>query len=260
MPLSIGKALAAVKQGMLTMSECGELLHASEGKSSNFNPMSGHALQHSAMVSPDSGGFRPLLDKFHDRGMLSSTGQRNFNAKAPAVDGVNQWGKAVKVPGFGEVTEVLTGSSHSQFTDDQQASMLLLLSLKSKAGLKALEALVADPSDSLTITLGAPKGTQFNERQTSITATKATWTQSKDKQSFDLKMGKPTDAELNSTSNFVLINRKDVGSVVAIIRADGLGSDARLHIQTFYPQIDPMRDGASSVESTKYPALDQSFL
>lgn len=260
MPLKIGKALDAVRQSMLTMSECGELLQASEGKSSNFNPVSGHALQHSAMVSPDAGSFRPLLDKFHDRGMLSSTGQRNFNAKAPAIDGVNQWGKAVKVPGFGEITEVLTGASHSQFTDDQQAAMLLLLALKSKAGLKALEALNADPSDSLTITLGAPRGTQFNERMTSITAAKTSWSQSKDKTSFELKTGKPTAAELNSTSNFVLINRKDIGSVVAIIRADGLGADARLHIQTFYPQIDPMRDGASSLESTKYPALDQSFL
>ncbi|MFO0095201.1 MAG: hypothetical protein ACK54K_12955 [Gemmatimonadaceae bacterium] len=260
MPLTIGKALDAVKNGMLTMSECSDLLTASEGKSSNFNTVHGHALQHSAMTAPDSVGFRPLHDKFHDRGLLSSTGQRNFNAKAPAIDGVNQWGKTVKVPGPGYITEVLTGANHTQFTDDQQAAMLLLLCLKSKAGVRALTALVDDPTDSVTVTISAPKGMEYNERATSLTAVKTTWSPNKDKASFDLKSGKPTVAELNSTSNFVLINRKDIGSVAAILRADGLGAGSRLHIQTFYPQSDPMSDGASSLESTKYPALDLTYL
>jgi hypothetical protein len=257
--LSLAKALASARGGTLTIAECLDVLRESEGKTSNANPaVGGHALQHSAMETGSSTGFRRIDDKYHDRGPLQASGQRNFKAEAPAITVKNQWGKDVKVPGPGEVTEVMVGSSHSQFTDDDQAALMLRLALTSKAGIEALAALVKDPTDSLTVTMGAPGGTSYDDRSSHLNAVQAQWKKAGDK--FELKTGVPTPAQLASNNNFVLVNRKDMGSVVVVLRADGLGGDARLHVQTCYPQADAMGWGMSTLESTRTPVLNQSFL
>lgn len=259
MALSVAGVLVSALDGTLTLAECETLLQDSEGATSNANPhVGGHALQHSAQVAPNSPGFRRIDDKYHDRGPLQSTGQRNFRAEAPALDGVNQWGRATKVPGPGEVTEIMTGASHSQFSDDRQAALMLKLGLSCKAGLVALRRLAVDPTDSLCVTLGAPGGTQYNERSTHLNAVPAEWKRDGDK--FTLKTGRPTAAQLLSNDNFVLVNRVDMGSVVIILRADGLGPNARLHVQTCYPQGEAMSWGSSRVESQNSPALDHTFL
>lgn len=211
------------------------------------------------MEAPNSTGFRRIEDKYHDRGPLQASGQRNFRAEAPALDGVNQWGRATKVPGPGKVTEVMTGASHSQFSDDRQAALMLKLGLTCKAGVVALRQLANDPNDSLSITLGAPGGTQYNERSSHLNAVPTEWKKDRG-DTFSLKTGKPTPAQLLSNDSFVLVNRLDMGSVVIILRADGLGPNARVHIQTCYPQSEAMSWGTSRVESQHTPAIDHTFL
>jgi hypothetical protein len=236
---TIAETLASARAGTLGLAECLEILRGSEGRTSNYNPnIPGHALQHSAQRGASSTGFRPLDDEYAERGGILPTGEFRMKVVAPAKQVTNPDGTFHVVPDThrAEVT-YQSGSFHSQFTDDQQAAAMLRLALLSKGGQFALETIANDPQGTLSLTFGTPAGTQLVERTAHLVAARTEWTPMPNEPSkFKLKSsGAPTQAQLDSTENFVLVTPKTMASVVAVLRAKGLGGSALLHVQTFYP-------------------------
>lgn len=62
---------------------------------------------------------------------------------------------------------------------------------------------------------------------------------------------------MESSYNFVLIDRRDMGSVVAILRVKDSAA-GHLHVQTFYPAPDSLQAGTSVVTVTPRDATDYS--
>ena len=233
---TISTILKSATDKSLTISECVDILKASEGvKANTVWTADGHALQHSAMM-PGGTGFRALESDYHFRGPIPVEKER--------LQGGPNVGNAklqIKVEADGSYTPK-GNTFHSQFSDDDQAGMCLKLLLQSGAGLWALKLLESHPRVSVTVTFGMPSGTTYVSRSAHLMA-----------------VGKPssniaTQAQMTSTDNFVLVDRKDMVSVVSTLRAkdNPLG---HLHVQTLYPTDAPMAMGASSAEvEAKSPA------
>jgi hypothetical protein len=196
----------------------------------------GHPLQHSASV-PGAPGFRSLQAEYHFRGPIP--------IEKEVLQGGPNAGKAkaaIKIEPDGSWTPK-SNTFHSQFEDDDQAGTCLKLALQSGAGLWALKLLLANARVSVTVTVGTPGGTQFFVRESHLVG-----------------IGIPssnivTPAAMNSNYNFVLIDRKDMGSVVATLRAKD-SPVGHLHVQTLYPTGDPMPPGSSGAEVSARSATD----
>ncbi len=230
----ISDLLQAARDGTLTISECLSVLTSSEGvAASALWGASGHPLQHSHANA--SGEGRRLDDGFHFRGPLP------IDKQLQGGPNVGQFKAAIKVESDGSFTPK-SNTFHSQFVDDHQAAMCLKLALQSRAGIEALVLLSNSPRVSTTVTFGMPGGTKYLNREAHLVAA-----------------GRPTsnivsEQDILSNDNFVLIDRRDMGSVVAILRAKE-SPIGHLHVQTLYPSGDPKSPGGSRLEVTaKNPA------
>lgn len=234
---TIASLIASAGAKALTIGECVQILTGSEGvAASALWAAPGHPLQHSHADS--SGTGRRLEDSYHWRGPLPiekvlQGGPNAGNLKA-----------AITVQPDGSFTPK-SNTFHSQFIDDDQAGMCLKLLLESKGGIWALTLLSNYPRVSATVSFGMPGGTKYLNREAHLVAAGAP----------PSNIIAPAIAE--STYNFVLIDRKDMGSVVATLRSKDspLG---HLHVQTFYPTGDPLPAGSSSVEVTAKSPADYS--
>ena len=233
---TIQNVIEGAKDGTLTIQECVAILHASEGASANSVwSASGHPLQHSAQV-PGSPTFRRIEDSYHFRGPLP------IAKELKGGPNVGHFKAAIKIEDDGSVTPK-SNTFHSQFQDDDQAGMCLKLALSSKAGLWALDLLKANSRVSISVAFGMPGGTKYLNRTSQLVAP-----------------GIPTSNiiqkdDMESTYNFVLIDKVDMGSVVAILRAKDSPA-GHLHVQTLYPSADVMGVGQSSAEVSVRDAAD----
>lgn len=227
--------LADAKTKTITISECVEILTNSEGvKANSVWQVEGHPLQHSYM---DSGGtVRRLDDDYHYRGPLPIEKELKGGAN------VGMFKAAIKIEADGGFTPK-SNTFHSQFKDDLQAGTCLKLVLESKGGVWALDVLLNNSRVSVTVTLGMPGGTEFLEREAQLVG-----------------VGTPSSnlvskTEMQSTKNFVWFQRRDMGSVTAILRSKDspLG---HLHVQTLYPSVDAKAAGASTAEVTAKSPTD----
>ena len=223
----IDDMLKDAKAGTLTIAECIQALNDSEGvKANSVWKAEGHALQHSNQDT--SGVGRRLDDEFHYRGPLPIEKQLKGGPNA------GMYKAAITVEPTGGFTPK-SNTFHSQFKDDQQAGMCLMMALRSKGGIWALELLKNSPRLSVTVALGMPGGTEMIEREAQLVGA-----------------GTPTSniippADMQSTRNFVWLKRRDMSSVVAVLRSKDspLG---HLHVQSFYPCVDPLGAGNSTAE------------
>jgi hypothetical protein len=236
---SIATILKAATGKNLTIIECVDILKASEGVKANaLWTADGHALQHSAAV-PGATGFRPLQADYHFRGPVP--------VEKEVLQGGPNIGKAklqIKIEADGSYTPK-GNTFHSQFVDDDQAAMCLKLLLESGGGLFALKLLDSHPRVSVTVTFGMPGGTKFFSRSAHLMA-----------------VGKPTSNiatvdQMNSNDNFVMVDRKDMGSVVATLRSKD-SPIGHLHVQTLYPSDTAMKMGASSADVEAKSTADYS--
>lgn len=234
---TIADIIKAVNGKSLTISECLKMLQDSEGVAANPTwSVEGHALQHS--FADSSGTGRRLEDSYHWRGPLP------IEKKLAGGPNVGSLKAAITVQPDGSFTPK-SNTFHSQFESDDQAAMCLKLLLESKGGLWALKLLETNPRVSVTVSYGMPGGTKYINREAHLVAA-----------------GKPASniiapaLEL-STDNFVLIDRKDMGSVVATLRSkhSPLG---HLHVQTLYPTGDALPAGSSNVDVAAKSPTDYS--
>ena len=234
---TIASLLAAATAKTLSVADCVDILKASEGVRANaLWTAEGHPLQHSAS-EPGAPGFRSLDADYHFRGPIPI--EKEVLAGGPNVGKAKA---AIKIEADGSFTPK-SNTFHSQFQDDNQAGTCLKLALESKAGLWALALLQANARLSITVAVGTPGGTQFFSRASHLVGA-----------------GIPTSniispAEMNSNYNFVLIDRKDMGAVVATLRAKD-SPVGHLHVQTLYPTGDAMPAGSSSAEVSAKSATD----
>lgn len=233
---SIQKVLSDAKDGTLTIQECVAILHASEGVAANSVwGAPGHPLQHSAQV-PGSPTFRRIEDTYHFRGPVPIQKELKGGPNA------GHFKAAIKIEDDGSVTPK-SNTFHSQFEDDDQAGMCLKLALCSKAGRWGLELLKANSRVSVTVTFGMPGGTKYLNRASHLVGA-----------------GIPTSniiqkSDMESTYNFVLIDRVDMGSVVATLRVRDSPA-GHLHVQTLYPTADSMSVGQSKATVTAREPTD----
>jgi hypothetical protein len=233
----IGDLIKAAKDKSLKISECIESMTNSEGvKANSVWQVEGHPLQHS--FQDMSGVGRRLEDEYHYRGPLP------IEKELKGGPNVGMFKAAIKIEADGSFTPK-SNTFHSQFQDDSQAGMCLKMALESKGGIWALELLQNNPRVSVTVTLGMPGGTEFFEREAQLVGVGVPSTNLVSK------------TDMASTSNFVLIDRRDMGSVTATLRSKDspLG---HLHVQTFYPSADTLPAGASIVEVTAKSPADYS--
>lgn len=237
---SIVKVLEDIAAGTLTVSDCVDILHASEGvAASTVWSAPGHPLQHSAQV-PGATGFRRIDDPYHFRGPLPVEKQLQGGPNAGKFKG------AFRVED-GTLT-VMGNTFHSQFEDDNQAGTSLKLTLESGGGRWALGILKNHTRVSVTVRFGMPGGTRYLHRASQLVG-----------------VGTPSRPEdryidqstMESTYNFVLIDRRDMGSVVATLRSkdDPAG---HLHVQTLYPTGDSLHPGTSVAEVQARDPADYS--
>lgn len=224
---TITKVLEDIAAGMLTISECVDMLQASEGVAANTVwTAPGHPLQHSAQVPGDE-GFRRIEDSYHFRGPLPVEKQLQGGPNAGKFKG------AFKVEA-GSLT-VMGNTFHSQFEDDNQAGTCLKLALESGGGRWALDVLKNHARVSVTVQFGMPGGTRYLHRASQLVG-----------------VGTPSAPEdryidvsdMESSYNFVLIDRRDMGSVVGILRSKDSPA-GHLHVQTLYPTGDSLHAGTS---------------
>ena len=158
---TIQRVLEDARDGTLTIQECVQILHDSEGASANaLWGASGHPLQHSAQV-PGSPTFRRIEDSYHFRGPLP------IEKELKGGPNVGHFKAAIKIESDGTVTPK-SNTFHSQFQDDDQAGMCLKLALSSKAGLWALQLLRGNARVSISVTYGMPGGTKYLNRTSQL--------------------------------------------------------------------------------------------
>lgn len=233
---SISDILDDIDGGGVSVGTCVGILHASEGVgASSAWTGAGHSLQHSAQP-PGSPGFRRIDDAYHFRGPLPIEKE---------VKGGPQVGKfkgAFRVEDDGSIKTFGT-PFHSQFLDDDQAGTCLKLLLESGGGLWALRLLRNHVRLSVAVRYGMPGGTKYLHRASQLVGVGTPST--------------PDDryierSKMESSYNFVLIDRRDMGSVVGILRVKDSPA-GHLHVQTLYPDPDPLQPGTSvvSVDASK---------
>ncbi|QEH38534.1 hypothetical protein OJF2_71370 [Aquisphaera giovannonii] len=234
---TIQDLLTAAKAKTITVSECVDVLTASEGvRANSVWQVEGHPLQHS--YQDPAGAVRRLEDTYHFRGPLP------IEKELKGGPNIGNFKAAIKIAPDGSFTPG-GNTFHSQFRDDLQAGMCLKLILESGGGIWALDVLKNNPRVSVTVVLGMPGGTEFFEREAQLVG-----------------VGAPSSnvvpkGDMSSARNFVWFQRRDMGSVTATLRSKDspLG---HLHAQTLYPSIDPMAAGSSTAEVTAKSPTDYS--
>lgn len=225
---SISDILDDVDGGALSVADCVAILHASEGVGANSDwSAPGHSLQHSA-GPPGSPGFRRIDDAYHFRGPLGIEKEMKGGPQVGKFKGAFKVGDDGSLETFGT-------PFHSQFQDDEQAGTCLKLLLESGGGRWALRTLRNHVRVSVAVRYGMPGGTKYLHRASHLVG-----------------VGRPSRPDdryierdkMESSYNFVLIDRRDMGSVVGILRVKDSPA-GHLHVQSLYPDPEPLHPGTS---------------